>query len=132
MAKIVIAANSAVIVSSVKLEKYKEVLKYAPNSLILYEDEDKKCPIFRVGVGDWKGAVSRYGIEFAADPSADGYAVINVPFVKPDGVSTEDFAFDIYGRIIENLSKIEGLIPGILSSVDEQKTAFKANITVAV
>lgn len=132
MAKIVIAGNSAVIVSSVKLNDYRKVLKYTPDSLTLYEDEEKKNPIFKVGVGTGVGKVSQYGVEFAAEPSSEGYATITVPFDKPADATAKDYAFDTYGNVITNLNKIEAAVPDALRITDEQKAAFESNVTVAV
>ena len=117
-AKIMIAGNAAVVVSSVKLEDWKRALKFEPE-LGLY-DEDTGDQLFGVYVDEENaGSLNKNGAVFCGTPNAEGYAQITV-LMDPTVEDKLALVTDTLGAALLDLNKVE-------AQIDEVIEAAKAN-----
>lgn len=132
MAKIIIAGEAVVVASTVKLEDYRKVAKYRPKALVLMGGEDGKEPVFRVGVTNGEGSISKYGIEFnGATHDEDKFASITVVAPCAGNGDIKDAVADCIGPAVMQLNKIEAAIPDVLAEIDAEKAEIMENITIA-
>ncbi len=130
MAKMVIAGNALVVTSGIKLDDIKNVKKYRPEALTLFEGEGKeKTPVFKLGIGN--GGISAYGAEFAEE-ARDGSGKAICTILLPTGVEdVTEYVSDKYGRSILKLNKLEETFPGVVNEIAAEKAMIQANITIA-
>ena len=132
MAKIIIAGEAIVVTSAVKLEDYRKVAKYRPKALTLYGGEDGKEPVFRVGVTNGEGSISKYGIEFnGSTHDEEKFAAITIVNPCSGNGDIKDAVADCIGPAVMQLNKVEAAIPDVLAEIDAEKAAILENITVA-
>lgn len=134
MAKIVIAGSAMVVTSAAKLEDIKTLAKYAPKALRLFEkDEDgKKEEVFAVCVAEGgKGSIGNYGASFDnVTHDKDGKATITM-CIPGDVKDAKEYAAETIGKAVMLLNKVEAQFEAALKSVDAEKSAVRANITIA-
>lgn len=131
MAKIVIAGESVVITSTVKLQDFKKVKKYRPAALILMGGEDNEEPIFGVSIVEGHGNISKFGVEFGKETHDDkklASLTINLPDVGDRDI--KEVVADEIGPAIVLLNRIEKAIPSVLEEIEAEKEAILSNITV--
>lgn len=132
MAKITIAGDSIVIVSSKTLDQIKDLEKYRPKALRLYEaDEDgNKAEVFRVASGT-TGVINGNGAVFASATHDDRkLATITMPI--PAGVADAvDYAAEKIGVAITLLNKVEAQFNAAITAVNAEKAAVRECIAVA-
>lgn len=131
MAKIVVAGNSLVVVSAVKLEDLKLVNKYRPEALVLKGGEDNKEEIFRVGVTECgAGEIGKFGVFFGGEThDEEKFATVTICNA---GIADKEEIADKYGAALMNLNKVEELIPSVLEVIGAEKDAIMAGITVQI
>lgn len=132
MAKITIAGDSIVITSSKTLEAIKELDKYRPEALRLYErDEDgNKTEVFRVAPGS-NGAINGYGAVFAS-ATHDEYKLASITMSIPAGTDdVVEYAAEKFGKAITMLNRVEAQFEDALDAVADEKAAVRECITVA-
>lgn len=132
MAKIIIAGEAVVVASTVKLEDYRKVAKYRPKALVLMGGEDGKEPVFRVGVTNGEGSISKYGVEFnGTTHDEDKFASITVVAPCAGNGDIKDAVADCIGPAVMQLNKIEAAVPDVLAEIDAEKAEIMENITIA-
>ena len=132
MAKITIAGDSIVITSSKTLEAIKDLEKYRPNALRLYErDEDgNKTEVFRVASGS-TGVINGNGAVFAST-THDEYKLASITMSIPAGTDNAvDYAAEKVGKAITMLNQVEAQFEDALKAVADEKAAVRDCITVA-
>ena len=132
MAKITIAGDSIVITSSKTLDAIKDLEKYRPKALRLYEcDEDgNKSEVFRVASGT-TGIINGNGAVFAS-VTHDDQKLASITMPIPAGtVNAVDYAAEKIGKAITLLSKVEAQFDEALAEVAAEKAAVRECITVA-
>ena len=130
MAQILISGDSLTIKSEVKYDDLKDLMKYAPDALSVYDEDDKE--VFKVEATDGLGSASPYGICFSG-PSLDGSgkAVVTLPILgEVDADSVEDYVFDEFGVAVDLLNELEASIPEALHDVEERKAAIRSSISI--
>lgn len=132
MAKIIIAGDAVVVVSSVKMEDLKTVKKYRPKALRLMGGEDGKEQVFAVGVASsGTGKVSKIGVEFAKETHDENkFACVTLELPPVGNQDIKDVVADEIGPAVALLNKIEDTIPGVLEEIKAEKEAILGNITV--
>lgn len=119
---------AGVLVSTVKLEDWKRVEKYAPEALSVMNEEGELT--FRVKTAKGTGSMNRYGIVWGTHTSEDGCATVTV--VLDDGVKNKKEAImNVMGPGIPELMRIEEKIPGILEEIRRKEPEFGSCITQA-
>lgn len=130
MAKITIVGDAVVITSAVKLEDIKTVAKYRPKALTLMGGEDGKEPIFRLGVTNGAGNITKYGAEFGSETHDEQKkAVMTLICSCGDGDIKEAVA-DSIGAFVLNLNKLEETLPTVLVEIQQEKDKILENIDV--
>lgn len=131
MAKITIAGNAFVVTSAKKLADIKELQKYNPKALSLFEqnEDGKKEEVFRVTASSNAG-INQYGVSFP-DVSRDGEGFACLTGDIPNGIENAvAYIADNYGAAIMKLNKVEDGIDAALSEVAANKAAVLENIAV--
>ena len=130
MAKVVIAGEATVVVSSMKKEDIEKIAKYRPDALILKGGEDGKEPIFRVGVtSSGMGSINTYGASFAGE-ARDGSGLAIITLIGVEGEDIREAVSEKIGPAILNLNKLEEKLPDVLAEIDAEKAEIQANIVV--
>lgn len=131
MAKITIAGDSIVVTSSKTLEAIKELEKYSPKALRLYDrDEDgNKSEVFRVATGA-NGVINGNGAVFAS-ATHDEQKLATITMTIPAGTANAvDYAADKIGKAITMLNKVEAQFEDALNTVAAEKAAVLECINV--
>lgn len=132
MAKIVTLGDAAVLTSAVKLEDYKKVKKYRPKALVLMGGDDEKEEVFRVGVVNGAGSLTKFGVEFGKETHDDKkLACLTVQMEDIGDCDIKKFAADKFGPALILLNKIEEKIPDVLKEIADEEAAVLELITVA-
>lgn len=131
MAKILIAGDAAVIMSSIRLEVWRNIKKYRPSALVLMGGEDSNEPIFAVDVADeGTGVLSKYGACFCSSSHDDGqFATITIPLSGVEG-DIKEYVADNYGLALINLTKLEETLPEVVQSIARDKVQVLDAITI--
>lgn len=132
MAKITIAGDSIVITSSKTLEVIKDLEKYRPKALRLYEcDEDgNKSEVFRVASGS-TGVINGNGAVFAS-VTHDDQKLASITMPIPAGTANAvDYAAEKIGKAITMLNQVEAQFEDAVNAVAAEKAAVRECITVA-
>ena len=117
----------AVVISSVAQKTIKDIEKYSPHSLTVY-NEDKE-PVFAVKTGR-TGAITKYGITFD-DVTPEGNACLTIAI--PSTVATKDrakFVEDEYSAALAELANMEKFIETQAENLADMIAAVRANIEV--
>lgn len=131
MAKITIAGDSIVITSGKPLETIKELEKYRPKALGLYETDDDGCKVevFRVATGS-NGIINSNGAVFAS-VTHDEHKLASITMPLPAGVTDAAvYAAEKFGKAVTMLNKVEAQFADAIQAVEAEKTAIKQLITV--
>lgn len=132
MAKITIAGDSIVIAFGKTLDQIKDLEKYRPKALCLFEtDEDgNKVEVFRVASGT-TGIINMNGAVFASVTHDDQkLATITMPI--PTGTpNAVDYAAEKIGVAITMLNRVEAQFDEAIAAVAAEKAAVRECITVA-
>lgn len=132
MAKITIAGEAVVITSAMKLEDIKTIKKYRPDALILKGGEDGKEPIFRLGITDGRGSITKYGAEFGSETHDDEKkAVMTLILSGSNDSDIKEVVADTIGAYVLNLNKLEETLPNVLTEIADEKARILENITIA-
>lgn len=134
MAKVIIAGDAVVINSSIKFEDLKAIKKYRPEALILKGGEDGKEQLFKIGIGENCGGISKYGITFAtATRDDEKLATLTVVdnFDGEDASSIKEKVADKFGETLTNLNALEANLPDVIDEIETAKNDIIENITVA-
>lgn len=131
MAKIVVAGDTAVITSAMRLEDLRTIEKYRPKELVLKGGEDGKEPIFGIGTTQGVGNINAVGASFGAETRDDEKLACITMII--DGVTgdVKDWIADRLGAAIINLNKLEAKLPAVLEEIAAEKSAVMGNITIA-
>jgi len=131
MAKITIAGDSIVVTSSKTLEQIKDLEKYRPKALRLYDrDEDgNKTEVFRVASGT-TGIINANGAVFAS-ATHDDQKLASITMAIPAGTAdAKAYAAEKIGKAITMLGKVEAQFEEAVNAVAAEKAAVLECITV--
>lgn len=128
MAKITLTGDALVIKSAVKMEDWKLVEKYRPESLTITDEEGNQ--LFKVGLSG-TGGISDYGITFTGKThDENGYATLTQGCkIVTDKDIKEELA-DYVGSAILKLNELENKIPDIIEEIKSEKIRIMNNITI--
>lgn len=130
--KIIIAGDSLVITSTMKLDDIKLLEKFAPKALCVYEaDEDgKKQEVFRVATTSGKGSINKYGASFASC-TRDEDKLATITMAIPAGVAdVKEYAEDMIGAAVAHLATVEAQAKDAIETVNAQRKALRDSIEV--
>lgn len=120
MAKFVISGHQAALVSSAKLADIKKVQAFDPEVLTIKDDEG--MPVFAVAVArSGEGDIGAFGVEFAAQPDLNGFAIASIKLGFPEDVEVEDVKRSLaegFAGALTKLGEIEDAIPASLTAID--------------
>ena len=104
-AKIKIIGNAFVLTSELPFDWIQKLEKLNPNALCITEQRgDETIEVFRIGTGK-AGAVSKYGITFAAQ-NKNGYATVTT-LIPDNVVNKREFIKDAYAATLIMLKNLE-------------------------
>ena len=131
MAKIIIAGQAVVVTSSLSLDDIKELKKYRPDALTLYEGEgSEKEPVFKVGLACGAGTIGTYGVEFGGE-SHDEEKLATVTMVIPAAVEdVKEYVSDAIGAAALKLSQLEEALPEVLEEIKKEREKIDGIIEV--
>ena len=129
MARITVAGNSFVIVSSIKMDDLKLVKKHRPNTLKLAHKEAKE-DYFAIGIGG--NNVNKFGVSFGGVTNTDEkLAYMSMPI--PDGVlSAEAYVAEKVGVAIIHLNQVEANIRDVLPEIHKELETIQESIQVVI
>ena len=126
-AKVYIVGAAAVLVSSVKLEDWKRVEKYAPETLKIVDDNGE--PVFKVASSEGGGSVNHFGVAWGTYTSDEGYATVTT-LLDDDIENKKEAVMDIMGSALLDLRDIEQEIPGILEDIAAKEKEIESCISI--
>lgn len=128
MAKINVVGNAIVLSSSIKLDDIKKAEKYRPEALVLKDDDGNE--IFKVSAGRHPAA-NEYGITFSGSTHGDE-GLATCTWVVDGGIEgdAKEKVADIYGAALIKLGKFEEFFPAALESIDAEREAVLAQISL--
>ena len=130
MAKITIVGDAVVITSAVKLEDIKTVAKYRPKALTLMGGEDGKEPIFRLGVTNGTGNITKYGAEFGSETHDEQKKEVMTLVCSGGDGDIKEAVADSIGAFVLNLNKLEETLPTVLAEIQQEKDKILESIEV--
>ena len=131
--KVTVAGDAAVVTSEASFEELKNVEKYNPEALKIYEGEGKDRElVFVVGTTvPGHGSIGTYGVSFDAksrDNAKKAQLTISVAGA-PDDV--KKYISDKYGKALSSLKLVEAGLPGAIAKIAEEQAAIQALVEVA-
>ena len=105
--RVYIMGAVAVIVSGVKLEDWKRMERYAPDSLMIHDMDGD--PVFRVEYGPGPGYITEHGIQWGSYTTEEGNATVTLIFGE-DVDDKREAVESVAGPAFEYLAKIEQVI----------------------
>ena len=124
-ARIHIMGAAAVLVSTVSLEDWKLVEKYAPEMLVVVDEQGE--PAFKVATVSGSGSVNKYGVCWGAYVSDEGMASVTV-LLDDEIEDKREAVSDIMGSALLELIDIEKEIPGVIEGIREKQERINALI----
>lgn len=130
-ASILIAGESIVITSALKLDDYKTVAKYRPNALQLKGGDGGDEVVFAVGITTKpRGSINKVGAEFGSEAhDGTGRATITLDLPQTAGDIKEAVA-EYIGSAILDLNKLEAQLPAVIEEIDTERAVIMSNISV--
>lgn len=105
--RVFIMGAAAVIVSGVKLEDWKRMERYAPDTLTIHDMDGD--PIFRVEYGPGPGYLTEHGIQWGSYTTEEGNATVTL-ILDEDVDDKREAVQCVAGSAFEYLAKIEQVI----------------------
>ena len=130
-ATIKIVGSVAVVESSAKLETIKNLQKYRPNALKLFEGTGaQKEEVYAVCAAPrGTGSINRYGTSFGTSTTEDGRATVTI--MIPEGTAdAKKWVKEEVGVSILNLNKVEEQFAAANEEITAELAAIEANIAV--
>lgn len=124
-----IIADVVHVISDLKLETIRQIRKYRPKALSLYEEIDgKKVPVFSIGVTSLPGGtINDAGITFSDRATAEGNAVVTMRITEG---TTMDEVKDIIGVPMLQLKKLEETLGAVASEIETEKARIDELINI--
>lgn len=124
-----VIADVVHVISDLKLETVKQIRKYRPKALSLYEEVDgKKVPVFSIGVTSLPGGtINDAGITFSDRATADGNAVVTMRMTEG---TTMDDVKDVIGVPMLQLKKLEETLGAVASEIEAEKAKIDELINI--
>ena len=129
MNKVKVLNNSITVTSAMTKEDLEYLQKYAPNNLVLTEEEKDGSvnEIFRVAFGKHE-SINTFGISFATTTDK-GYATITA--LMPNDLSDKkEYILDNYGPVFAKLEQVEKQALKALPGIKKTREAMKENIEI--
>ena len=128
MAKISISGNALVITSDMTLEAIKT---YRPAALKLMGGENNKETLFVICTADGgEGSINANGAVFTGATHDDAKKACITMNLGSVAGNVKEYVADKYGEAFSRLTQLEAGLGAVLTSVNEQKAATMAAITV--
>lgn len=124
-----VIADVVHVISDLKLETIKQIRKYRPKALSLYEEVDgKKVPVFSIGVTSLPGGtINNAGITFSDRATAEGNAVVTMRMTE--GTTLDDVK-DAIGVPMLQLKKLEETLGAVASEIETEKARIDELINI--
>ena len=129
MNKVKVLNNSITVTSAMTKEDLEYLQKYAPNNLVLTEEEKdgSVSEIFRVAFGKHE-SINAFGISFATTTDK-GYATITA--LMPNDLSDKkEYILDNYGPVFAKLEQVEKQALKALPGIRKTRESMKENIEI--
>lgn len=128
MAQIILAGDTVVINSTLRLKDIKDIAKYYPRDLTIYEDSVAK---FAVMPTEGEGSINRYGISFGKESrDGSGRASVTVKCRAAADEDPADWIADNLGIAISNLEEIEERVPEKIREMRANRDNMAQRVTV--
>lgn len=134
MAKVKVVGDAVVVISNMKLEDLKTIKKYRPEALTLMGGEEKKTPIFKIGLGSSISPISDMGITFAGETHDEEALATLTGIVVSDAETIDDYKNEIaehYGKAVMRLTELEATLPAVLKEIEAEKEKALECIEIA-
>ena len=118
-AHVEVLGATATLISDVKLEDWKRVEKYAPEALVIVEEESGDT-LFKVKTCGGTGSANKYGVCFGAHTAGDGLATVTI-LLDEDIEDTLQAVKETVGTAVLDLSEIEKEIPTVLKDINDKE-----------
>ena len=130
MSKVIIAGDSIVITSSLKLEEIQEVARFKPDALCLADEETGELLYGIAANLVGRGSIDEYGAVFNA-ANAEGKATItlSVPGLWKEENQKEAIA-NTLGREIGYINAIEKRLPEALAKIKAERQSLIENMEI--
>lgn len=124
-----VIADVVHVISDLKLETIKQIRKYRPKALSLYEEVDgKKVPVFSIGVTSLPGGtINDAGITFADRATSEGNAVVTMRMTEG---TTMDDVKDVIGVPMLHLKKLEAALGAVEREIEAEKAQIDELINI--
>ena len=127
MARVTIAGNSFVIISTIAMADLEVIRRYRPSALALTDPETRETT-FRVDSGS--NSLSNHGISFGGASNCEG-RFATATLVIPEGTEdAREYVIDRAGLALANLNTIEEGIAGTIESIRTERDRIAESITV--
>lgn len=127
-AKVYIMGCAAVIVSTIALEDWKMVEKYAPKMLQVLDEEEKDI-VFTVRTDSGPGRITHEGIVWGEAADEEGKATITI-LIDTDIENKKEAVMDICGSALLDLIEIEKEMPNLVKEIREEREKIESCIVV--
>lgn len=130
---VTVAGDAAVVTSDASFEELKNVEKYNPEALKLYEGEGKDRElVFVVGTTvPGHGSIGTYGVAFDAKSRDDAKKAQLTLCISGAPEDVKKYISDRYGKALASLKQIEVTLPGAIAKIAEEQAAIQSLIDIA-
>lgn len=128
---VTVAGGAVVFASALKLEDIEDLVKYAPEALVLKDENGDE--VFAVGLAkDGHGSIGAYGVSYAkTGKTADGFATVTICAPEKDANAIREAIADTYGPALAKINQIETAAAEKLVEARENHRAVVESITIA-
>jgi hypothetical protein len=127
-AEVELNGAAAVLTSSVKLDDWKRVEKFAPDALKIV-DEDSGDTLFKVMTSNGTGSANEYGVCFGSYTNAEGYATVTI-LLDEEVEDKLEALKEVIGQALLDLNEIEKEIPTLLKNISDKEAEIEKLIKV--
>lgn len=118
---------AAILTSSVKLDDWKRVEKFAPEALKIVDEEG--ATVFKVMTYGGTGSANENGVVFGSYTNSEGFATVTI--LLDEEVEDKVTALkEVVGQALLDLTEIEKDIPTILKDIDEKEAEIDKLIVI--
>lgn len=131
MAKIKVVGTAVVIETTMKLEEIKKVLKYKPEALKVFDENEEIDFMVKVAEEGSAGSLNDYVAAFASTTTnADGRAQITLAMNVWEPGDLKEVIADEFGVALVKLGEIEKNFGTVVAQVTAEREAILENITI--
>lgn len=131
MAKIKVVGTAVVIETTMKLEEIKKVLKYKPEALKVFNEDDEIDFMVKVADEGSAGSLNNYVAAFAnTTTNVDGKAQITLAMNVWGDSDLKELIADEFGIALVKLGEVEKTFAAVVAQVTAEREAILENITI--